>query len=85
MIDNNSTALVSRDGETKIVCLKHMEEYFKIEGFIPLEKSYANLLYKFFNNKILRKIKIFFILFFKTKYNFRNPKHSKIFIFDCQT
>ena len=36
---NESSTLISKDGKKTIVCLKHMEDYFKTIGFIPLDKS----------------------------------------------
>ena len=39
IIKTDNSILVSPDGETKIICLKHMEEYFRSEGLIALENK----------------------------------------------
>ena len=83
--DNNNSILISRDGEKKIICLRHMEEYFRTVGFIPLKNSYTNFFFKLINFKFLRKAKILFILILRSKFHFKDIKHNKIVIFDCET
>ncbi len=83
--DNQSSVLISKDGEKKIVCLKHMEDFFKSHGFISLDKHRISFFYKFLNNKIIRKIKILIELIIKSKFYFKNLEHKKIVIFDSET
>ena len=84
-MNDDIRVLISRDGQKKIVCYKYMEECFHNEGFVTLQNSNTNLFYKLFNFKILKKIKNLFLLILKYKFYFKNPKHSKIVIFDCET
>ena len=74
--------LISRDGKDKIVCFKYMEECFKKEGYTTSKKFYQNLLYKFFNFGIIRKINVFFTLCLRCRFFFRDPKHTELVIFD---
>ena len=82
-MNDDIRVLISRDGQKKIVCYKYMEECFHNEGFVTLQNSNTNLFYKFLNFKILKKIKNLFLLILRSKFYFKNPKHSKIVIFDC--
>jgi len=81
-MNDDIITLISRDGKDKIVCYKYMEECFKKEGYISSKKLYINLLYKLFNYKILRKIRVLFTLHLRCKFFLKNPKHSELVIFD---
>ena len=82
-MNDDIITLISRDGKDKIVCYKYMEECFKKEGYISSKKLYINLLYKLFNFKVLRKIRVFFAICLRCKFFFQNPKHIELVIFDC--
>ncbi len=84
-MDEDIRVLISQDGQKKIVCYRYMEECFHNEGFSLLTNSKNNLLNKFFNIKILNKIKTLFLLILRSKFYFSNPKNNKIVIFDCET
>ena len=82
-MNDDIITLISRDGKNKIVCYKYMEECFKKEGYTSSKKLYINSLYKLFDFKALRKIKVFFTLCLRCKFFFQDPKHIEIVIFDC--
>ena len=77
--------MISRDGKDKIVCFKYMEECFKKEGYTTSKKLYINLLYKYSNFEVLRKIKVFFTLYLRCKFFFQDPEHFEVVIFDSET
>jgi len=81
-MNKDTVTLISPDGKDKIVCFKYMEEYFRKEGYISSKNIYINLLYKLFNYKILRKIRVLFTLCLRCKFFFQDPKHSEFVIFD---
>ena len=83
-MNDDIITMISRDGKEKIVCYKYMEECFKKEGYISSKKLYINLLYKLFNFKVLRKIKVFFTLCLRCKFFFQDPKHIELVIFDSE-
>jgi len=83
-MDNDIVNLIYRDGTKKITCFKYMEECYLKQGYISSQNIYANLLYKFFNFKIIRKIRIFFVLFFRCKFFFKDPKQSEFVILDSE-
>jgi len=84
-MNDDIITMISRDGKEKIVCYKYMEECFKKEGYISFKKFYINLLYKLFNFKVLRKIKVFFTLCLRCKFFFQNPEHFGLVIFDSES
>ena len=77
--------MISRDGKDKIVCFKYMEECFKKEGYTTSKKLYINLLYKYSDFEVLRKIKVFFTLYLRCKFFFQDPEHFEVVIFDSET
>jgi len=84
-VNDDIITLISRDGKDKIVCCKYMEECFKKEGYISSKKPYINSLYKLFDFKALRKIKVLFTLCLRCKFFFQDPKHSELVVFDSET
>ena len=83
-MNDDIITLISRDGKDKIVCYKFMEECFRKEGYISPKKLQINLLYKLFNFKVFRKIRVFFAICLRCKFFFQDPKHSAFVIFDSE-